>query len=91
MTTSNYVQILDKKWWLAIDPDQRGELERWYEGYPKEEAMEAPVPGIIQQVYPNYHGVVWYRHEFHTAFKLERGENGRIKDSDDDEEVQIVE
>src|SRR4029079_1642619 len=31
------------------------------------EARKAPVPGIIQQVFPDYHGIAWYWHRFRTA------------------------
>ena len=49
----------NQQWRIARDPDNRGREQRWFVGWP-EEAQPAPVPGIIQQVFPDYHGVAWY-------------------------------
>lgn len=46
-------------WQLARDPKNCGKRERWYADV-RTEAQPAPVPGIIQQVFPDYHGVAWY-------------------------------
>jgi len=75
----NRLQILDGLWKLATDPDNKGREERWYECGPTGESLEAPVPGIIQQVYPDYHGVVWYWHRFRTTLVRETGERLFIK------------
>ncbi|MGE5294800.1 MAG: sugar-binding domain-containing protein, partial [Solirubrobacterales bacterium] len=56
-------QILSGQWKLATDPENRGRADRWFEGV-RPEAQEASVPGIIQQVFPSYHGVAWYWHNF---------------------------
>ena len=53
-------------WRLATDPDNRGRDERWQEGI-RPEAQAAPVPGIIQQVFPGFHGVAWYWLEFDSG------------------------
>lgn len=59
-------QILSGQWKIATDPENRGRADRWFEGV-RPEATEAPVPGIIQQVFPSYHGVAWYWHSFDAA------------------------
>lgn len=46
-------------WKIACDPDNIGREQKWFEKI-REEAHDAPVPGIIQQVFPEYHGVAWY-------------------------------
>ncbi len=46
-------------WRIAADPGNVGRVEGWWRA-PRPEAVDAPVPGIIQQVLPGYHGVVWY-------------------------------
>lgn len=46
-------------WRIATDPANRGREERWYEA-PRPEAQPTPVPWIIQDVFPGYHGVAWY-------------------------------
>src|SRR5689334_21419610 len=57
------MHLLDGQWELARDPANLGRAERWFERcHP--DAREAPVPGIIQQVFPDYHGVAWYWHTF---------------------------
>ncbi|MCX6030513.1 MAG: hypothetical protein NT169_14600 [Chloroflexi bacterium] len=50
---------LSHGWQLAIDPENRGRGEHWFDSI-RPEAQEAPVPGVIQQVYPGYYGVAWY-------------------------------
>jgi beta-galactosidase/beta-glucuronidase len=46
-------------WQIACDPENRGRDELWYDRIGSD-AQPAPVPGIIQQVFPAYHGVAWY-------------------------------
>ena len=60
------VQTLSGTWKLAVDPANRGVKDRWFEGI-QPEAKEAPVPGVIQQVFPGYHGVAWYWHSFRVV------------------------
>jgi len=70
------VRTLAGSWLLATDPGNRGREERWFERA-RPEAKEAPVPGVIQQVFPNYHGVAWYWHTFRVAQAPATG-GGRI-------------
>ena len=60
------MQILNGPWCLATDAGNQGKAERWFERMPAG-ALNAPVPGIIQQVFPAYHGVAWYWHAFAFA------------------------
>ncbi len=60
----NRIQELAGLWSLACDPLNLGKEEKWFEAEIIEGSQDAPVPGIIQQVFPDYHGVVWYRHSF---------------------------
>jgi len=46
-------------WRLIPDPENRGREERWFTTV-RPDAQPVPVPGIIQQVFPGYHGVAWY-------------------------------
>jgi len=52
-------QRLPDTWMLATDPDNAGRAGRWF-AEPQPDARPAAVPGIIQQVFPGYHGVAWY-------------------------------
>lgn len=45
-------------WLLATDPDNAGTNK------PVSHAKQARVPGIIQEVFPGYHGVAWYWRDF---------------------------
>ena len=54
---------LQGQWRIACDPDNQGRTRHWLSRMP--DATEpAPVPGIIQQVFPAYHGVAWYWRTF---------------------------
>lgn len=65
--TSVPPRTLSDAWRLAPDPDNRGRTERWFAS-PRPEAAAAPVPGLIQEVFPNYRGVAWYW----CSFRLDR-------------------
>lgn len=61
--TAKSVVSLDGQWRLAIDSLNVGEKEKWWEN-PVPEARPVKVPWILQDVYPAYHGVVWYWGDF---------------------------
>ena len=52
--------VLSTGWKLEVDPTNIGREEGWFQHGTPDSAREVPVPGIIQQVYPAYHGVAWY-------------------------------
>ena len=58
------MQSLNGKWMLAIDPQNIGKAEHWFGKVPIEGAQDSNVPGIIQQTFSGYHGVVWYWRTF---------------------------
>jgi len=60
---SESVISLDGEWLMVADPQNSGKNERWWEA-PVQGAKPAKVPWILQDVYPAYHGVVWYWHDF---------------------------
>ena len=62
--TSGSTLILDgNRWLLDIDPDNTGRDLLWF-NKATNNAKPAKVPGIIQEIFPSYHGVVWYWCEF---------------------------
>jgi hypothetical protein len=67
------VQILNTDWLIAIDPTNSGKSNRWFERIAPG-AERAPAPGIIQQVFPAYHGVAWYWNRFAPARAAQPGE-----------------
>jgi hypothetical protein len=60
---SSVVSLDGDGWLLAIDPNNVGREEKWY-NKPLEEARQTKVPWIIQDAFPGYHGVAWYWREF---------------------------
>ncbi len=61
-----HVQTLRGNWKLALDARNVGRGERWFDGIPAA-AQDAPVPGIVQQVFPSRFGVAWYWIVFRPA------------------------
>ena len=57
---SRTMQILNGPWFLATDAGNAGKTERWFERVP-DGALDAPVPGIIQQVFPAERGALGER------------------------------
>lgn len=57
------VLSLDGQWLLATDPQNIGRDGKWWTA-PRPEAKPTPVPWIIQDAFPGYHGVAWYWKEF---------------------------
>jgi hypothetical protein len=60
-------QTLSGLWKLATDSDNKGRDEGWFNSI-RSDSKEAVVPGVIQQVFPGYHGVAWYWHSFSPDF-----------------------
>ncbi len=54
---------LDGDWLLSADPGNVGRAEEWFRRF-RSNARPARVPGVIQEVLPDYHGIAWYWTEF---------------------------
>ena len=54
---------LDGEWLLATDAANEGREAGWPKG-PTEAAVKTRVPWIIQDAFPEYHGVAWYWRQF---------------------------
>ena len=52
-------------WRSAVDPKNEGRAMKWCE-VPPPGARPARVPGVIQDIFPDYHGVAWHWREFDT-------------------------
>ena len=61
-------------WRVATDPQNQGREKGWGKEI-REDAKSASVPGVIQTVFPNYHGVAWYWRSFDVPANPH--ENGR--------------
>ena len=77
MLKSVTVQSLNDQWLLAIDPSNIGKKESWFNST-HADAKPAQVPGIIQQVFPTYNGLVWYYNEFRPIRKPTNGERALL-------------
>jgi len=55
---------LDGQWLLAVDPQNLGRQQKWFENQPAPAAKPTKVPWIIQDAFPGYHGVAWYWRDF---------------------------
>ena len=72
------MQTLNGNWQLALDPDNAGRAGKWFDAV-RPDARPAPVPGIVQQLFPDYCGVTWYWHAFHVDRKAERNQRWRLR------------
>jgi len=75
---NNAAQVLNGPWRILTDPDNKGKKERWFKAIPGK-TQPAPVPGIIQQVFPGCHGVAWYWTQFHAMLKKNPGSSYALK------------
>jgi hypothetical protein len=62
-------------WLLATDHLNIGRTEQWFNA-PTKNAKPTRVPWIIQDVFPNYHGIAWYWRDFTAAPNQHK--NGRF-------------
>lgn len=60
---SDLVLSLDGEWSISKDPENAGRAQKWFQT-PQSTASPTAVPSIIQEVFPAYHGVVWYWRRF---------------------------
>ena len=65
---------LDGVWRICADPENVGVERKWYAA-PLQETSAINTPGVLQEVFREYHGVVWYEREFETPSNPY--ENGR--------------
>ncbi|NLX04206.1 MAG: hypothetical protein GXY33_03570 [Phycisphaerae bacterium] len=56
-------QVLNGGWAIVRDRANVGRRDRWFDAI-HEGCVDAVVPGIIQQTFPDYQGVVWYYRRF---------------------------
>ena len=54
---------LSGTWRVERDPENIGREQKWFT-HPVADAVQIRVPGVFQEVFPAYHGVVWYWSEF---------------------------
>lgn len=57
------VHSLDGPWLIAVDSKNVGREQSWWRG-PQPGAKAIHLPNIIQDAFPEYHGVAWFWREF---------------------------
>ncbi|MBR0226278.1 MAG: hypothetical protein IJL92_09495 [Thermoguttaceae bacterium] len=62
---ASVARSLDGTWRVCLDANNVGRTESWFQSA-LVETVDIPVPGVLQQAYPDYHGVVWYERDFLT-------------------------
>ncbi|MFH1269029.1 MAG: glycoside hydrolase family 2 TIM barrel-domain containing protein, partial [Planctomycetota bacterium] len=67
------ITSLDGQWSLAVDPQNVGREQKWFEKQALEGAKPAKVPWIIQATFPGYYGVAWYARDFVAPPKPQPG------------------
>ena len=66
---------LEQDWYIAKDEHNTGKAEGWERGIPSF-AVRAKVPSVIQEFFPEYHGLAYYFCRFTPL--LDRGEGERV-------------
>lgn len=61
-------------WRVAADPKNTGREEKWFE-LTRPDAKPTSVPGVVQNVFTDFHGPAWYYREFDAP--VHPHENGR--------------
>ena len=69
------ISLNGNDWRIATDSSNVGRQNLWFQTPPVSASKQTPVPWVIQDIFHDYHGVVWYWREFDTPDNLHR--NGR--------------
>ena len=64
------ITLNGNNWRIAMDSANAGRQNGWYKTPPASEFKQTPVPWVIQDIFHDYHGVVWYWREFDTPKNL---------------------
>jgi hypothetical protein len=67
------ISLNGNNWKVAIDSENIGRENVWFRTPPNSASKQTPVPWIIQDIFHDYHGVVWYWREFDTPNNLHQG------------------
>jgi len=59
LSTTQINRLDGEGWLIATDDKNQGREEKWFAA-PRPEAKPTSVPGALQEVFPSYHGLVWY-------------------------------
>ncbi len=65
-------------WRIAVDPKNEGREKKWFDA-PPADTRPTKVPWVIQDIFPEYHGVAWYWREFEAPTNPHRGGRSLIR------------
>ena len=66
-------------WRIAVDSNDVGLQKSWFKRPPVSDSRHTPVPWVIQDIFHDYHGLVWYWREFDTSKNLHQGGHYLLK------------
>ncbi len=61
--SGNVISLDGEGWMLAIDPNNVGRDQQWWTGA-RPDSRPTKVPWVIEDIFPGYHGLVWYWKDF---------------------------
>lgn len=70
ITFTQIKSLNGNEWRIAIDSNNVGRQNAWFETPPNSISKQTLVPWVIQDIYHDYHGVAWYWREFETPDNL---------------------
>ena len=66
------ISLNGNDWRIATDSKNAGRQNDWFKTPPVSSSRQTSVPWVIQDIFHDYHGVVWYWREFDTPKNLHR-------------------
>ena len=73
------ISLNGNDWRIAIESDNLGRQNTWFKTPPISDSKQTPVPWVIQDIFHDYHGVVWYWRELDTPKNLHSGGHYLLK------------
>ncbi len=73
------ISLNGNSWSIAVDSLNEGRQNGWFNKPPVSDARQTPVPWVIQDIFHDYHGVVWYWREFDAPKNLHNGGHYLLK------------
>ncbi|MGV8139667.1 MAG: glycoside hydrolase family 2 protein [Mangrovibacterium sp.] len=67
------ISLNGNAWRIATDSSNEGRQKFWFQTPPFSKSSQTPVPWIIQDIFHDYHGIVWYWREFDTPENPHQG------------------
>lgn len=64
------ITLNGNSWRIATDSSNIGRQNGWFKTPPFSDSKQTQVPWVIQDIFHNYHGVVWYWREFEAPKNL---------------------